>query len=182
MSREAVKVIGDVLQSELGLTTGQIMLTNMKWDIPENDGLYVALSYVSGKAIGNNNYVTPNGSGMQETQEVAMRYLVQIDILSFGDAARLKKEQVIQALMSVASQQAQAQNLMRIANIPFDFLDASSFEETKLLNRYVTRIVVYALLSLTKNLDSYYDKFPVTFMENAETVPVGFEAETKPSF
>lgn len=182
MSREVVKVIGDILKSELGIAAGQIMLTNMKWNIPTNEGLFVALSYVSGKAIANNNYQIPTGNGMSEVQEVTMRSIIQIDLLSFDDSARLQKEQVIQSLRSVASQAAQELNGMHIARIPGDFVDASSLEDTKLLNRFTMTIAVTNLISTTKALAGYYNQFPVTGQNDTNGNKIQIEAENAPSF
>lgn len=156
IAREPIKVIADILKNELNLVDGQIMLDYSKINILEDPGLYVALSYLGGKAIGNNNYFDPNA--LTEIQEVAMNEIIQIDLMSFDNAARLRKEEVIMALRSVYSQQAQEAQLMQVARIPGDFVNASDFEETKWLNRFTMTIVVKALYRKEKDVD-YYDKF-----------------------
>lgn len=159
--REPIKVVADILQQEMGLAAGQIMLGYEKWDIPETTGLYVVLVYIGGKAIGNNNYFTSNGEepGQQlEHQEVAMRHVIQTDILSFNGEARTRKEEVLMALRSMYSQQQQEKYLISIARIPSDFVDASTLEETKLLNRFTITVPVAALHTKVKAAP-YYDKF-----------------------
>lgn len=160
-TREPIKVIADILQTEMQIPEGQIMLGYEKWDIPPNPDLYIALTYVGGKAIGNSNYFTSVGNlpGQQiEHQEVAMRHVVQIDLLSFGPEARIRKEEVLMALRSIYSQQQQEKYLMSIARVPSDFVDASTLEETKMLNRFTLTVPITALHTKTKAAP-YYDKF-----------------------
>lgn len=172
MSREAVKVIGDILASELDLrTTGetaQIMLTNERFNIPPTNELYIALSYISGKPIANNNYF--DGNTAIETQAVVMLYQIQIDIMSFDATARTRKEEVYQALRSIFAQAQMETNNMQVARMPLAFTDASSLEESKMLNRYTMTIAVSALLIKQKSVDSTFDAFPFDFIENDGTV------------
>jgi hypothetical protein len=166
VSREPVKVIADILMSELGLDSNHIILEYEKINIPpDQNSLYVALTYISGKAIGNNNYAIPSATGMTEIQEVAMQHIIQIDIMSFGNTARLRKEEVIMALYSLAAKEAMDRYCMKIARIPTDLLNASNFEATKLLNRYVMTIPVFSIYSKTKDVKDYYTTFPNTILD-----------------
>lgn len=157
IEREPIKVISDILQQELGLSDGQVMLGYGKWDIPPTPGLYVALVYIGGKAIGSNNYFV--GADNTEHQEIAMRHLIQIDILSFNADARARKEEILMALRSIYSQQQQDKYAFSIARIPSEFVDASTLEETKMLNRFTLTVAVAALHTKVKAAP-YYDKFP----------------------
>lgn len=180
--REPIKVIADILKAELELEDGQIMLSYQKFNIPETTGLYIALSYLSEKVIANNNYFAADGNGIKETQETAIQNLIQIDLMSFDATARLEKEHVIQALRSIYSQQAQEAARMKIASIPISFVDASSLEETKIMNRYAISIMVHALYSRTKVIPGYFNQFPVTAAQDANVPQISFEAESTPSF
>ncbi len=165
---EVVKVIGTILASELGLrTTGpsaQIMLTNERFNIPPTSDLYVAISYVDGKAIGNNNYF--DGNAVIETQEVVMLYHIQIDIMSFDATARTRKEEVYLALRSLFAQAQMEINGVQVARMPAAFVDASSLEESKMLNRYTMTIAVTAMTTKEKSVADIYDAFPFQFDEN----------------
>lgn len=180
--REPVKVIRDILKSELGLSEKRIMLTNSKIDIDTSPGLYIALSYLGGKAIASNNHAEATAAGMVEVQEVTMRHQIQIDILSADDSARLQKEQVILALNSIFSEQTQELNGLHIGRIAGDFVDVSSLEETKILNRYTMTVNVTSLYSNRKSLAGFYTKFPVTTQNDVNTTKQQFEAEVQPSF
>jgi hypothetical protein len=96
---------------------------------------------------------------MSEKQDTVMLYEIQIDILSFDGSARTENVHVYQAMASFYAQQAMEANNMQIARMPSGFVDASSLEESKLLNRYTMNIGVTALISRTKAVE-YYDQFP----------------------
>lgn len=157
--REAAKIIADVLTAQLGLLPGQIMLTNQKWFIPEDQGLYVAINYVSGKTIGNTNYSIPTDAGMTEMQELVMLYEIQIDLMSYNDSARVMKELAYMGLLSVASQQIQEKYNVQIARNPQPFQDVSMLEESGRLNRYTTLIAVTQLIVNANTNVPYYSDF-----------------------
>jgi hypothetical protein len=157
--REAVKIIKDILTAQLNLAPGQILLSNQKWEIPETQGLYVVISYVSGKVIANSNVVLPTSGGMQEIQSLLMLYEIQIDLMSYDDAARVMKELAYMGLMSVASEQLQEQYSVQIARNPAPFQDVSMLEETARLNRYTTTIAVTQLITNTVLNTPYYSDF-----------------------
>lgn len=155
---EPIKVIGDILTSELSLPVGQVMFGYERFDIPQTNGLYIALYSIGGKAIANNNYF--DGNTLMETQQVTILEQIQIDIMSFDPSARMRKEEVYQALRGIFAEQAMEANQMQIARMPSAFIDAASFEETKFLNRFTMTIAVTAMFTKVKAATSYYDQFP----------------------
>lgn len=172
--REPVKVIGDILKSELSLEDGQIMLANQLWDVPPTQGLYIALSYISSKAIGSNNYYDSDLD--QEVQEITMHHLIQIDALSADSSARTRKEEILMALRSMYSEEQQGLNRLQIARIAGDFINASDLEATVRLQRFITTIAVTALSRKVKGA-TFYDDFSASgeFVENQQTTPTPFE-------
>lgn len=165
MPREPIKVVADILNFELGLSSGQIMLSEENFTLPKTPGLFVALSYVSSRPIGTavTNVPAAEGvAGMTEVQEAAMDHTIQLDVMSFNDDARLRKEEIVMAFASNSSQRFQADNGVQIARHTAPFIDASTLEETQMLKRFITTIRVKALHRKTKSTD-YYDQF-----QNAE--------------
>ena len=158
---EPIKVLADILQAELGLADGMVMVINQKWIIPNTGNLFIALSYKGpGKVLGSVNTLedVAGGAGSNEIQEVSMLHEVQIDIMSYGDEARTRKEEIAMALNSQYSARAQAENSMRIGRQPSPFMDASSLEATGRLNRFITNISIGAVHRKVKTAE-YYDKF-----------------------
>lgn len=158
--REPILVLGDILKSELNLADGQIVVTNQKWNIPNVPGLYIALSYIGGKAIGNSSYAIDTPAGMDEVQNVTMLYMVQVDAMSFGPEAVTRKEEILMALRSIKSQQLQEENSLQVGRIAGQFSDVSSLEETVLMNRYTMTVMVTAFQTKRKPVIDFYDTFP----------------------
>jgi hypothetical protein len=159
MSREVVKVIADILTTEMGLAAGQIMLSDENYEIPTTEGLYIAVSYVSTKPLGVTVVMVPDGvGGMNEIQEAAFDHVVQIDVMSFNDDARLRREEVLLALASNASQFFQEQNVLQISRHCTPFQDLSTVEETRTLKRYTMSFHVKAVARKSKS-GKYYDTF-----------------------
>ena len=165
---EPIKVIANILQAELALPAGQIMLGLENWPIPKNTGLYIVLTYGPEQTISNTNSSALNQAGdFVEVQEAVMLHTVEIDAMSFDDSARLGKEKILWALASYAAQEAMETFDMRIASTPSSFVAIPSLEETKYLNRFKTSFAVNALHRNVK-IVPYYDKLgAVTTIPNA---------------
>lgn len=157
--REAIKIIGEILVAQLGISEGQIMLENQKWPIEETPGLFVSLSYVSGKVQGNDNYSVATDAGMTEMQQISMLYEIQIDLMSYDDSARVLKEIAYMGLMSVASQQIQEKYNVQVVRQPMPFQNASSLEESGRLNRYTASIKVTQIITNPNPNVPYYSDF-----------------------
>jgi hypothetical protein len=153
---DVLTILCDIIQHELGLASGQVMVYNQKILAPTTPGTYVVVGYIGGKAIGNVADVTDETVGINETQSVSMLEMIQIDVMSVDSSARLNKEQVIMALHSDYAQKAMELNLIQIARIPGQFNDVSGVEGTAMLNRYTMMINVLAVYTKTKAVD-YYD-------------------------
>ena len=168
VTREPIKVIADIIQTELELdalvdpkdaskTIARVMVYNQRFKPPTTEGMYVVVSYVSGVAIGNNNYITDVESAGTEIQELAMNEVIQIDVMSSNEEARQRKEEVIMALNSIYAAQVCDENRMQLARIPSAFNDLSGLEGSSQMNRYTMTVILKALYRKTKDA-SYYDK------------------------
>ena len=143
---EPIKVLAGILQNQMALGAGQIMLGFENWEIPETPGLYVYLAYGSEQVIGNNNTSALDSEGnFVEVQQCVMLHQVVIDVLSFDSSARLRKEGVLWALASQYAQNEMELNGMRIASTPGSFTTITSPEPSKQLNRFQLGIEVYAM-------------------------------------
>lgn len=182
---EPIKVVADILQKEMLLAKGQIMLAYQQYEIPKVPGLYVALDYLSSKPISANNTILPSPTGMDEIQSVTMRHIIQIDILSFNSEARTRKEEILMALSSVYSQAQQAANSLQIARLSSEFTNTASLEDTKILNRFTISIAVTAVHNKIKGTADYYDDFTTEFQtelsdEPTEADPVNVQTGATP--
>lgn len=156
---EPIKVVASILQSEMGLSADQILLSYQKFNIdPKTTGILLDLNYVMSQEIANTNLF--DDATLTEIQEVVMRHLIQVDILSFDASARIRKEEVAMALRSMASQNLQEKNIVGVAWLQQDFINATSLEQTKLLNRFTTTVAVQAIHRIEKGAP-FYDQFDI---------------------
>lgn len=154
---EPVKVVGQILQAELGLSAGAIMLGLENWPIPLNAGLYIALLYGPDETIGNNNYNDVDSDGnFCEVQEVIKDHQIDIELMSFDASARVRQQEVLMALASSSAQALMERYSMRVNTQPTSFIPVPDLEETKQLNRFHGSFRVNALHRKVKVV-SYYD-------------------------
>lgn len=158
--REPIKVLADVLASELGLAAGSIMLAYEKNFIPPVVGLYIALRYVGpAKVVSVDSQLDTTVNPPVEVQTSTLSHLVQIDVMSYDASARRRFPEVALALGSFKAQQWMEKYSMQFSRNVAPFVDMSSTEPTKRLNRFTTTASVYALMRKTKAAD-YYETFP----------------------
>lgn len=142
-AREPILVLADVLQQGLGLPDDAVVLAYEKNIVPASSGLYVSLDYVGpAKCIGNVNELDADGN---EIQSCAYSHLIQMDLLSYDASARLRKEEASMALASIYAVQMMDAYGLSFARNPSPFIDASSLEPTKRLNRFISSLVVFAV-------------------------------------
>ena len=154
-------LIAGLVRDGMALDGQQVTVYNEKVDIPKTAGLFVAVSYVSSRVIGNNrryeNDPLPGGSLNEVlTQEVRETY--QLDLMSRDNSARLRKHEALFALNNTASLQLQEAWSFRIFNVPMGFIDVSAVEGAGRLNRYaITFNVMRAFIKVAPV--EYYDQF-----------------------
>lgn len=143
-TREPIVVLADILQTNLGLSDAAVVLAYEKNLIPKTSGLYVSLDYVGpSKCISNSAYIDPVTSA--EVQTASFSHLIQMDLLSYDSSARRRKEEAAMALISFYAIQQMDTYGISIARNPSPFVDASSLEPTKRLNRFISSVQIFAL-------------------------------------
>lgn len=163
---EPIKVVAMAIQAEMGLAEGHIMLGLENWQIPSDPGLYVALFYGVEQVIGNNNYNGTDADGnYQEIQDVIMLHGIDINIMSFDSSARLRKEEVLQAIQSYNATQLMEKYQMRLARTPGSFIPVVDLEPAKQLNRFQIGIMVNAIHRKILSTPYYDSLAPLTIVE-----------------
>ncbi len=140
--REPAKVVADILQHGLGLADDAVVLAYEKNLIPKRNGLYISIDYVGpAKIIANVNELDAAGA---EIQSATFAYLIQMDLLSYDRSAARRFPEAAMALASIYAVQQMDKYGMSISRNPSPFVDASSLEPTKRLNRFVSSMVVFS--------------------------------------
>jgi len=157
---EPIKVVADILQSELDLKADQMVLYNQKFDIPPDDRLYLSLAVLGAKTFGaSTRYVAdPVTLDLNEEQAVNRQEMYSLMIYSRSSEARTRNWEVPAALVSTFSQQMQEKYSLKIAQVPTAMMDISEQEGTARLNKYSLTFNVLAAYTKTKGVQ-YFDSF-----------------------
>jgi hypothetical protein len=157
--REPIKIIRDIIKSEMGLEDGQIWIYADKRDIPPDDKLYVVVGNLGTSIIGSGKHYEDDGSGgLNEVQAVNMLGVVSVDILSRSRETRIRAYEVLLALQSTYSVQQQEANGVQIGRLPTAMNDASALEETAYLYRYNFNFNITYKREKIKSVD-YFNAF-----------------------
>lgn len=152
-----LELVCDIIQSQMGLSQGQVYLYNQKISPPNDSRLYVAVGVLIAKPFGNRPAYA-GSSGFKAIQSVNMYNLLSIDIFSRSTAALIQKEQVLLALSSPYAQQQMALNCFSVAPISTAFVNVSELDGAAIPYRF--NISVGLQYFATLNTDApYYDTF-----------------------
>ncbi len=162
-TREVSKVIADILMQEMSLDDAHCLLGDQEWDIPADRRLFVVVFDDAGPVVGACTILDQDPTSAtygQEMQQSTVMHSVRVEIMSFDNEARLRKEEVGLALQSFAAQNAMGQYHIGIGR-PQVPVNATATEETGRLFRYVTRVNVTALHQkiMPPSTSGFYDKF-----------------------
>jgi len=159
MSVEYIKVIADILKTELSLENDQVVLYNQKFNIPPDDRLYLDVAVVGSRPFGaKTQYVNdPVNDVLTEQQGVNVQEMYSVLMYSLTSEARTRNWEVTAALTSTYSQQQQEKYSFKIGYLP-KMLDVSEQDGTSIVNRYSLTFAALVAYRKTKPVD-YYDQF-----------------------
>lgn len=157
---DAVGLLCDVIQQELGLANGRVYLWDQKINQPTDAGLYVAVSVPMCKPFGNTNFQDSSGSGVASVQSLNMRALIDLDIISRGTEAYRRKEEVLMALASNYAQNQQVANSFNIGKLPpgSQFINLSNIDGAAIPYRYRISVSLQYFVRKTQPV-AYFDTF-----------------------
>ena len=159
---EIIKVVADVIQSEMELGNDRVYLYNQKWRIPPDEGLFVIVGFLTSKPFGAKTWYEndPITNELLEVQSVNQQETYTIDLMSRDSSARIRKQEVILALNSTFCQQMMEQYNFKIANLPSSFVDVSELEATAILNRYQLAFNALVVYRKVKSVQ-FFDQFQI---------------------
>lgn len=154
----------DIIRNEMGLDQQHIWIQAQNRKIPpQSDNLYCIVGCVDFTPISSKSIFKPflneNNEEIQgEEQIVYGRAIVQIDLLSRSNEARIRRAEVLMALNSYYSKNLQCEKHFRIFELSQSFINTSNLEGGSDINRFTIRIP--AMISETKiKATDYYDTF-----------------------
>lgn len=165
MDSLAEQIMIDVIAAEMGLTTEQIWIRSQNRKIPPADTLFLTVGMVDVPRVMSSIRFTREDAidplKLWQCQQIVMRENIQIDVFSRDNTAIRRNWEVIAALTSYRSEQAQELNNFKIFHTPSTFVNTSAAEGGSTLNRYTIIVpthVWYYKENPLPNYD-YYDEF-----------------------
>jgi hypothetical protein len=155
----ALLLVCEILQKELGLADGRVFLWDQKVFQPTDAGLYLAVGVMTCKPFANTIRKGPNGWDTA-VQVVNMLATLDIDIMSRGPDARDRKEEIILALGSLYAQSQQEANSFYLGKLPpgARFLNLSSIDGAAIPYRFRISVNMQYAVSKSKAVP-YFDTF-----------------------
>jgi hypothetical protein len=178
--REVAKIACDILQAELGLDDAHCLLGNQPWEIPADKALFAVVFDMAGPAIGTTSHLDRDETSPtfgKEIQQSTVIHTVRVEIMSFDNDARTRKEEIGLAFASLYAQQLEGKYDIQIGRAQAP-IDASDAEVTSRLLRFVVRVNITAMHQKVKAPPSadYFDKFNGATVDGSANAP---KTETK---
>lgn len=157
--RVTPQILLDIICTVLKIPTDQAWIWNQRRAIPEDKKMYVVAGLVSSKAYGNTmRNESVEGGGMNDRLTQYVQEVISIDLFSYTTEASERYPQILAALRSTYSQQAQEKLGLKIAEIPISISDVSEVEGAALIYR------ISIALNVLRKYDTivstqYYDQF-----------------------
>lgn len=115
-----LNLVVDIIQTSMGLAQDQVYVYNQKYQIPNDNRIYIAVGILNSKPFGNGVALPDgSGSGLIITQTVNMRSVLSIYMLSRGPDALYQQPQLVMALnsnYSISQQQFCSFKIFPISN------------------------------------------------------------------
>lgn len=151
-----LKLVCDIVQSEMGLDDDQVYLWDQKFNIPNDSRIYVPIGVLTCKPFGSSLKMDSLG---RQVQSVNMYANLSIDILSRSLDAVNRKEEVLMALNSFYSESQQEINSFRVFPLSNNFINLSDEEGAAILYRFNISVAIQYMVTKQSALE-YYDDFP----------------------
>lgn len=157
---EFLKLVADIIQSEMDLADDQVIFMDEKFNLPPDDRLYLSLALMGAKDFGAKTEYDPDpASGeLVETLVVNRQEMHSITLLSRTREAAQRNWEVTAALNSTLSQQTQEKYSFKIGNLPTSMNKVPDEDGTARLAMYVTTFLILGALKKAKPVD-YFDQF-----------------------
>ena len=140
-----IELLALLISQQMKLQPGVCQIYNQKRRLPPAEGFFIDVAILGDQAFAaNRRYANdPQTTDLVEQQSINQQELVQVDIFSFDQSARVRKLGIIFALNSTSAQQLQEKWAFKMGRVPTSFVDASEVEGNARLNRYS---ITFALL------------------------------------
>lgn len=153
------KLLCNIVQEFLGLSSDQVWIMNQKRDIPTDSRLYVVVSLRSSVPIGTpKRHVVGGEDSLTVLHAYHAQETLQIDMISASQEATSRVPEVIMALSSDYALNLQELHGFKLATQPSSVNDTSAAEVTRNLFRTTIEVKCLRCYQTTKSV-AYYEQF-----------------------
>lgn len=155
---EPLKVVRDIIKTEMDLPDDRVLIYNQKWLLPNDDDIFVYIGFVSSNPISSKRFYETREDGYYSVQILTELQTLDLNIFSKNNTARLRKHELVMALNSHYAQQQCEREGIKILYLPENFIDVSEVEASSRLNRYKITFQIFCSNEKAKIVD-YFDNF-----------------------
>lgn len=148
-------ILCDIITNELSIDADRVVVYNQNFQAPTDSAIFVIVATIRSKIVGSNNHFDDDTN--EEYKEVTSFIYIDIEITSQDRSALERKEEIIMALTSQYSLDAQGANNISIWRTK-EIIDLSEIDGSSALHRFRIPVVVSQLKTKRTTVD-YYDKF-----------------------
>lgn len=160
MNNSTLDILKTIIDKQMNMPKGRVWAYNGTQNMPQDNDLFIVLSFMERNPYGNNSRYESTQNGYQERQSVYVAEDILISLISKNTQARDRVFEVPMALKSAFSQYTQDKNHIHISSIG-QIMDSSFVEATARLNRFDVTCRVIRTYEQIIDVD-YFDKFPNT--------------------
>lgn len=158
-SKTPIEVIRDIVVHELGLDNDRAAIYNQKWNIPDDDNIFIFVEYRFGNPLGNNLKYSNEADVFQTEARIVIAEHITIGIYSRGLDALKRKEEVLASINSNFAREMMEKYSFRVMGRNAPIKDLSYVEGSARIFRFDIDLVLLSKYKITTDVD-YFDKFP----------------------
>ena len=132
-------VLCDILQTELGLPNGRVVVYSENFKAPNDQDIYIVVRKNPARVIGVSRTFDPTTD--EEVKSVALNETYDVEISSKNRTAQERYFEILMALTSVYSQQQQEEHQFRIFRTR-EIQDLTLIEGASSLRRYLIPVII----------------------------------------
>jgi len=150
--KDISKILCDILQHELSLPNGRVVLYDQNFKAPNDDALYIVVGQETSQVIANTKRFDPEADQMVQKVVTATKFFVEFT--SKNSEAWDRMYEIIGAVNSYYSEQKQEENTIKIYRTQA-VNDLSLIEGPSSLHRYRFSVIINSVKEIRKDVETF---------------------------
>jgi len=152
-------ILANIIRDHMGIDGSRIALYNQNFNKPKDDDIFIVIATENKRVVGN--VFNFDSDADEEVLSTTIYTTLNIEITSRDDSAKLRNHEILMAINSTLSQQAQEENNIRIYRTG-SILDLSTIDGASALYRYQIPVII-SHVEIKRTAITPVDKFqPIT--------------------